>query len=62
MLAIFVGSWFIPKAFFGVWGHICRVGSIFYLFFQAYFLMNLAYLWNNHLIGIIQGRNGDGRA
>ena len=59
MLAIFVGSWFIPKAFFGVWGHICRVGSIFYLFVQAYFLMNLAYLWNDQLLGIIQGRNGE---
>lgn len=59
MLGIFVGAWFIPKAFFVVWGHICRAGSILYLFVQAYFLMNLAYLWNDYLIGIIQGRDGE---
>ena len=59
LLGIYVGAWFIPKTFFSVWGHICRVGSIFYLFVQAYFIMNLAYLWNDYLISAIQGRNGE---
>ena len=62
LLAIYIGSWFISKQFFFVWGGICRGASILFLFVQAYFLMNLAYTYNDHLLGAIGQRTGAGWA
>jgi serine incorporator 1/3 len=56
---IYVGAWFLPQHFFLVWGQICRAFSILFLFVQAYFLMNLAYSWNDYLLAAISGREGE---
>lgn len=53
MLGIFIAAWFIKPQFFVVWGNICRGFSIVYLFVQAYFIMNLTYLWNDYLMAAI---------
>lgn len=58
IIGTFIGAWFIKREVFVVWGQICRAGSIIYLFIQAYFLMNIAYTWNDKLLSIISGRNG----
>lgn len=59
MVGIFVGAWFIKPEFFVVWGNICRGFSILYLFVQAYFLMNLSYLWNDHLMAAMENKEGE---
>lgn len=50
LVLLYVASWFISQGFFVIWGHICRGFSILYLFVQSYFLMNIAYLWNEKLL------------
>ena len=60
VIGIYIAAWFINQKFFVVWGHICRAFSVLFLFVQGYFLMNLAYLWNDYLLDIISGgREGD---
>ena len=46
----YIGSFWISNDFFSGWAEFCRVGSIFYLMIQAYFLLNFAYLWNEKLV------------
>lgn len=59
LLGIYIGSWFINKKVFIVWGGICRASSVSFLLLQAYFLMNLAYTWNDKLLSAINGRSGE---
>ena len=58
IIGIYIGSWFIKREVFVIWAHICRAGSILFLFVQAYFFMNIAYTWNDYLLSAISGRNG----
>ena len=46
----YIGSFWIHNDFFKGWAEFCRGGSILYLFIQAYFLLNFAYLWNDKLV------------
>ena len=51
LLIGFIASFWIPDPFFvDGWANFCRVGSILYLMIQGYFLLNHAYLWNDHLL------------
>ena len=58
VVGIYVGAWFIDKQFFVVWGHLCRAFSILFLFVQSYFLMNVAYLWNDYLMAAMRDKEG----
>ena len=50
ILGGYIGTFWIHNDFFAGWAEFCRVGSIFYLIFQAYFLLNFAYIWNDKLV------------
>ena len=47
ILGGWIGSFWIHNDFFIGWANFCRAGSILYLLFQSYFLLNHAYLWND---------------
>jgi len=57
VLLLFVGSFWIPHPFFVFWGYVCRIGSVLFLFVQAYFLLNLSYTLNDSLIEKTQDSN-----
>jgi hypothetical protein len=47
ILIIFVLAFFIPHQFFLYgWNWLCRVGSAIFLVIQSYFLLDMAYKWN----------------
>ena len=47
--AIFVASFWIKNEFFSGWADFSRVGSLFFLMFQAYFILNWLYIANDVL-------------
>ena len=58
LIAVYVLTYFIPYKFFSVWAHICLWLSFFFLCIQAYFILNLAYTWNDMLMEAMNGRDG----
>jgi len=51
ILALFILAFFIPHAFFlYFWNWLCRIGSAIFLVIQSYFLLDMAYKWNEQLI------------
>ena len=51
---LYIASFFIPHWFFVGWAHFCRGGSALFLLIQAYFLLNMAYTFNDQLIAKTQ--------
>ena len=47
----FIASFWLPYEFYGAWAWISLVVSTLFLFIQGYFLLNLAYTWNDTLVG-----------
>ena len=58
LIAVYILTYFIPYKFFNVWAHICLWLSFFFLCIQAYFILNLAYTWNDMLMEAMNGRDG----
>ena len=56
--ALFIGSFWINFKFYTTWAWICLVMSCFFLLIQGYFLLNLAYTWNEALLNAV---NNDAR-
>ena len=52
IMAAYVATFWMSNEFFVGWADFCRVGSIFYLIIQGYFLLNFAYLWNDKLVAV----------
>lgn len=58
MIGLYILSFWIPYQFFVTWGWLCLIISTLFLFIQGYFLLNLAYTWNDALLEAINGRDG----
>jgi hypothetical protein len=58
LILLFIGSFWIHHQWYVVWGWICLVLSVFFLIIQGYFLLNLAYIWNDNLIEAIDDKDG----
>jgi hypothetical protein len=51
ILAVFILAFFMPQAFFLYgWNWICRVGSALFMVIQSYFILDMAYKWNEQLV------------
>ena len=62
LIAFYIVSYFIPYKFYDTWGGICLIFSFFFLVIQGYFILNLAYTWNDLLMDAMNGRDGSSYA